>query len=806
MTSPAYSALFTGFDLSKTHQEVSELLHKGVKVYWLGKRADVESLREEFDDFANARLLIAFQYQGNLCFRIDDGIIGDKREEFDDIAIHVPMFNSGQYLVEHSPEHYIEVKASAGTGKTSVMADRILFLIMTGKADPSEISMITFTNEATNQMGQRLQSTLVDRYKLTHLDRFLRILEQTSEISISTIDSFSLRLLQKYGVNIGFSQDVSVGSYKQEMGDIVIDIIDRNFDNRSSVKAVLGTRLYDAKKLFENFNERLMSMGIGIDEVNDMDWGIGEDSEAQKLQKFLKIVLNGMGCELNRRKRRNDKSSLSSLVFDVDNSMSDAGVLEKRTKYLFIDEFQDTNSMQINLISSFVMMTGSDLFVVGDQKQSIYRFRGADDSAFSVLNKQMDKEGCTMKVYELVNNYRTNPALLDSTVCIYNAWVRNNMLDCFDRPIPCNDSVSGDSGLKVVRADNRLKPKLLSRILRDAIADAQQRHPDEPVRKDNMVALIVRTNSQLDQLIQLCESQGIVCISDRDEPLYKSEAVRDFFSMINSHIYCNEPAFMFDFLMSPYANVKNLDVMEMFDLDGDRALLSDYLSDYIDETDWDRYHTRFMNEPSLSVIRDMLNELPVIDNYVAYLKSKGVKEDLLKSKARKYQLNLDKLMGIIFGHFSGNSASLFRISEFLKLMIATNREETEAEVDPENNEATVYCLTVHKAKGLEFDTVILPYDYKVDYKEQSEILVSTDRKKVGWKFYKKNANGDEKKLENSNYQDVHYEDVQRTKREEVRILYVAMTRAKHKLIVFQQSGPYKPNEMRWSSLYGGIGE
>ena len=289
----------------------------------------------------------------------------------------------------------------------------------------------------------RLQEALVNRYRLTGKDKFLSILEKTSLVSISTIDSFSMNLLKKYGMNMGYSQDVTVRSYKQELRDIIIDIIDRNYRKGSSVKSVVGTGLYDAQRLFEDFYERLLSMGISVDDVDRMDWGEGTDPDSGNLQMFLRAVLDGIDGELEWRKRHNDMTSLSELTFDVSRALSLDEGLERRIKYLFVDEFQDTNTLQIDVLTSFIIQTDADLFVVGDSKQSIYRFRGADDSAFDVLDMHMKKAGRDIAVFELVNNYRTDPRVLDATVRVFRTWVSNGLLDDFNKPVGCGVSDGG---------------------------------------------------------------------------------------------------------------------------------------------------------------------------------------------------------------------------------------------------------------------------------------------------------------------------------------------------------------------------
>lgn len=103
------------------------------------------------------------------------------------------------------------VKASAGTGKTTVMIDRILYLMhMVPDLDMSEIFMITFTNEATNQMNDRLQEILLKKYALTKNQRYLTWLEQQSQMHISTIDSLAYDLFKRFGCSVGFGRDLGI--------------------------------------------------------------------------------------------------------------------------------------------------------------------------------------------------------------------------------------------------------------------------------------------------------------------------------------------------------------------------------------------------------------------------------------------------------------------------------------------------------------------------------------------------------------------------------------------------------------------
>lgn len=779
------------------------LLYDGIKVFWFGDVESVHELNDKYPGFKKAHLLLTFEYHGPINLIVRDGVISGQKSEFDALSREVPSFDSGQYLVEHSEKPIIVVKAGAGTGKTTVMIDRIMYLLHTRSLDLSDIAMITFTNDATNQMGRRLQEAFIQRYLLTGKQLYLLYLEQTSQISISTIDSFSLSILRKYGTTNGFGNDVTVGSYAQEINRTILDLLNRYHDNRGRVKKIFGVNLYDASKLIKQFYDKIKSKGMSSSQILDLNWGFATDS-SYNLQNVLTSVISQIDVELEPRMLRRNSIPLQDLVSKTQNLVEK----EKKSttdefKYIFVDEFQDTNDIQIRFIMDFSMFTKSNLFVVGDPKQSIYRFRGADDSAFDSLNAMATDKGFEpVQPYNLVNNYRTDPNLLNWMDGIFESWSNTGHLADYKKLIACGIEQDGHPIAKLIDNSADLE-KILVADIRSAMQDLKDRIDKGLGKKTDKIAILVRTNDQLKSVLSICDKNQIPRLANRDEPFFTSETVRDFRSMINSYIYEWEPQHIFDFLVSPYASFEEpLDVKELFSLNGDKTLICDHLSDFMESTCWSKYRLEFMNRPILAVIKDMVSKEPIIDNYISIMKSRGITDnDVLELKALRYKLNMDKLMSILFRQFSGGCVSLFEIGEYLRIAAASDRNEMEARIDPDDVESAVVCTTVHKSKGLEYDTVIIPYDWTLNKSNSSEILISGDWKRVGWKFYKKRG-GSEEILTNSNYDAIKAEDIHLSECEETRILYVAMTRSIRKLILYR----YKPksNVFSWSTLLKGV--
>ena len=130
-------------------------------------------------------------------------------------------------------------------------------------------------------------------------------------------------------------------------------------------------------------------------------------------------------------------------------------------------------------------------------------------------------------------------------------------------------------------------------------------------------------------------------------------------------------------------------------------------------------------------------------------------------------------------------------------MIATNRDDKEPDIESKDDYMSVYIMTVHKSKGLEFDTVVMPAMGSNIYPwENSTILVNEE--KVAW-FYKKNASAS---INSSNYEELRNELIEKGKREETRLLYVAMTRAINNLILIVNDNSMYES---WSTLIRRVG-
>lgn len=784
---PQYSVLLYNKDYYEYREQISTWLHAGIKVFWFGTKTSVSSLQKDYRGYCEAYLLLTYPLvEQSRSFYVVDGNSDGEITGF--LGSKYPDFNIEQYCVEHcKTDGHIVVEASAGTGKTTVMIDRIMFLLHTvPEIKLSDIAMITFTNEATNQMRLRLQKVLLNRYKLTRDKKYLYWLESQADMTISTIDSFSYALVKKCGVVNGLSQGVRIKTMTHERKELIKDTVNRLAVVNSNVIAQFGLSYYSVCSLADRFWIKIAQLGLAPKDVVSLNWGRGISPDSQKFQSTLTQIIDRLADQYDDAKSKQDAVTLQDMKRDLNTclplSIRQKVLTDIGFKYLFVDEFQDSDNSQIALLADISRGFGVKLFVVGDVKQSIYRFRGAVDTSFTRLMCSLPN---SLKIYTfaLKNNYRTAPAVMNTFNRYFQKWAEIGCLSYAQPPVACKHI---DGSTEFIRTYSRgLDEREFVDAVKNALADFRNHceRTGTSINEKNRVVILARTNRQLIEVAQILDKHQIPAIVRRDGSFYSSEAVRDFFALINSFVYANEPIFLFNYLCTPFSQiVSQIPLSELIDADGDKDELLTQIAPYLRETKWSYYNKQFRLRPVLSVIKEIIDDKTYLQRVVArkkqLLESSGWDQaDIntsVHAEVNQYQANLEKLMLLLQQNFKSDGASLNAISQYLKLSIATNREESEADIDISSTAVPLHCMTVHKAKGLEFDTVILPFmDMPFFYKNQTEILINNDQDKVAWNIYDRKSGTS---MRNYLYEQVRKEEDDNATAEETRILYVAMTR------------------------------
>lgn len=812
---PNYSILYYREELEQQLSQIDVYLKNGIKVFWFGTPEEKNILIERYEPFVTEFFLQVFQVpEGEEAksfgtVRIYDGQGAEESYAglFHWMEEAIPAFNVAQYRVEHCPiNENIMVKASAGTGKTTVMVDRIMYLLhMKPDLDMSEIYMVTFTNEATNQMNERLQTMMQKKYFLTKNKKYLVWLEQQEQMHISTIDSLAYDLFREYGVDAGFGRELRILTMDKERKDIFKDLLSDCLSEDMSIVKQIGMTYTEASRLLDQYWKDFTRKGYTVSEILEMDWGKLENMPMEEhLQNTFRNVWRKFDEKYRKLKLEKNATSVQDLFFDFGHYLLD-GIISCHNlsvKFLFVDEFQDTDITQIRTFADLMEETGAKLFVVGDAKQSIYSFKGATDQGFDMIQRLLGN----IKCFSLRNNYRTCGNLMKIMEQYFLAWSKEGLLSYDETVRPFNTN-KGSVIMEFVEDRNsrdRQTIDLIDEALNELeleIRSGQKKQTDK-----SKVAVLVRGNARAAKLAQLCRQHGKTVVLNSDRPFFLSQAVRDFYAMISSYVFEEKSVYMYNYLMTPYASYEGTVSIQEMDMEKeDPEKIKHYLMDFVKQTQWHTYQREFRTRSILAVLKEMIVDERVIQNYIAMDKARltGTEWNEIKRNkqalidAKIYQQNLEKLLEMLQQQSQSDFMTIYDLYEYLTFMIATNREEMEPDLETVNDYTSVYIMTVHKSKGLEYDTVIMPVmNGSIEPRKQTSFL--TDQGKAAWFYEKKRSI----KMSSPYYDELWQEVREKGVREETRMLYVAMTRAVNKLVLLVDSyGTYES----WSSLIRKVG-
>ena len=269
------------------------------------------------------------------------------------------------------------VLAGAGSGKTRTVTYRVAYLLEQG-IQPSEMLLLTFTNKASREMRER-----VERLLGSSIDG----------IWSGTFHSIANRLLRTYADRIGFERSFT--------------ILDRE-DAKSMMKLVLKEMRIDPKaRRFPS-----ASVCLDIDSYTRNVCGSVMGTLELKYPHFeeLEPELVEIVSRYEDRKRRSNAMDFDDLLMYLLMLLEDPDIgphIAQRFRYVLVDEYQDTNAIQARIVQRFSSVH-QNVFVVGDDAQSIYGFRGADIQ--NILN--FPYEYSEAKTFKLLTNYRSTPQIL----------------------------------------------------------------------------------------------------------------------------------------------------------------------------------------------------------------------------------------------------------------------------------------------------------------------------------------------------------------------------------------------------------
>ncbi|UOS34691.1 ATP-dependent helicase [Helicobacter pylori] len=308
------------------------------------------------------------------------------------------QLNPEQLKAAKALKGYNLVIASAGTGKTSTIVGRILYLLDNG-IKPEEILLLTFTNKASNEMIAR-----VAKYS-----------QSSSKIEAGTFHAVAYRYLKEHYPNLSLKQP-------KELKKLLESIVDtKNALTDDDKKPYTSQHLYALYSLYTN----------ALKQEDFSAWLSNKNPEHTPYAAFYENILD----EFENTKKKHNYIDYNDLLLLFKQAM-----LERPSPYkeVLCDEFQDTNPLQESILDA---INPPSLFCVGDYDQSIYAFNGADISIISNFTQKYKNA----QVFTLTKNYRSSKEILD---------LANQVIQRNERIYPKN--------LEVVKSGHFNKPALLN--------------------------------------------------------------------------------------------------------------------------------------------------------------------------------------------------------------------------------------------------------------------------------------------------------------------------------------------------------
>ena len=816
-----YSFLTTDSTILTNKNKIDEILNDGIKLFAFCKEDLKEKLLNQYSKFVEAGLLKVYTHNVQVpLMSIYDGKSSQFTTELKILSDIIPEFNYEQYLVEHAPvNRSLTIEAGAGTGKTTVMVDRILFLMHTvPDLCFEDIAMITFTNEATQNMIHKIENVLLSRYKAIGSAKYVQMLEDVSKIRISTIHSFSKEMITELGSSVGYGDSFKLRSFTHEKRQLIRNYLNEYFtyENVGGVEKTIGAPIHVIENLIMDYWKQLDNIGLTDEEIASLDWGEAADQGSRNTHNVLRNAFTKLGKKYNELKLTENAIAVEDIIRElrrIFTSNMNVAVKGRPIKYLFVDEFQDTDDAQIATVAWLVQTFGLRLFAVGDVKQSIYRFRGAKETAFERLREMLrDVAGQELDNYALVRNYRTSKDILAE---LHNLFLRHgekNLLRYCEPLIP-QKLFPGKFSIHHSRFTKGL-PDILSAVLTNALEDCKAeacRNKTENDEKQH-VTVLSRTNYQIEMVGKLCREKKIPCYIRKEGTLFTSRAVLDFAAMIRAYLFPSSAEALFNYLDTPYTpDTFDYDELERYEPDSKEQIAC--LREKLASAGFEKNLKDFRIRPVLAVLRELIDDNEIIERYAADRNNEmhGWKETERKKQIEidcaQYRADLEQLFIILRGKFSGEMIALSTIFDYVTLNINTNTTDDEPDIMGNFGPGCVYGMTVHKAKGLEFDTVVFPFTTRV-YRRDSdtEILIDYDDAngkpdRVGWcrviEWTDEYKTSCKKKICNNYYERCVRNEKCAADREEARLLYVAMTRAIRRLDIIM---PPNPKERTWAKF------
>lgn len=655
------------------------------------------------------------------------------------------ILNPAQKDAVDAIEGPVMVIAGPGTGKTQILTLRIANILLKTQVNPENILALTFSESASFQMRERLSKIIgTSAFKVdistfhsfaneiikNYPDEFPFLLssENITEVEQITlienlINTLQLKLLRPFGEPFFYLRDIL-----SAINDLKKEAI-----TPEKLEEAIKKQKEDFDSIEDLFHEKGAHKGVMKGKYQELK------KDIEKEEEFL-MIFKSYQKELISQKKYDFNDMLLEVIKALEDNKSLLLRIQEKYQYILVDEHQDTNAAQnklVELVASFYETP--NLFVVGDEKQAIYRFQGASLENFLYFKKLYPQA----KLINLETNYRSHQLILDASGSMIEKNISANILP--QKNLLSDSSLKGEKIKLVSVSDYHLEYEYIAKDISEKIKAGEN---------PSSIAVLARRNMDLAPLIQVLTRHGIKSVIASDQDVLADLQIQKLIMILES---INNPFDEVLLIRAMHIDFLGIDAFDIYKiLKKSRVEKSDIFSLFEKEASEKikQFYSKYKGWVSLN------NNIPFDDLFVKVINESGLKEYFLKLDDR-YQI-LNKITGL----FDEIKLHLFKdpkfsLSDFLNLLKIVEKHKVTLRSKTENNlEDGVRLLTVHKSKGLEFDFVYIINCFDGRW---GNLKKRGAKIKIPWEYL-----GEQIKAK------VEFESIE----DERRLFYVGLTRAK----------------------------
>lgn len=602
--------------------------------------------------------------------------------------------------------------AGAGTGKTTVITERVKHLILKENINPSNILALTFTEKAAAEMEDRIDQIMPYGY---------------SQMWIETFHAFCDRILRNEALNIGLNPNYRLMTESQSVLFLEKNIAKLNLDYFRP----LGNPYKFVEGMLQHFS-RLKDEDVNPQEYYEFAKKIAaSDSRLVPEQKDEMRKTSELASayktyeELKAHEGVMDFSDLISNTLKLFRTRKNIlKQYQNQFKYILVDEFQDTNYAQ-NQLAILLAGEQKNITVVGDDDQAIYRWRGAAISNMIQFRKQFPKT----TVVTLTKNYRSTEIILNKS---YNVIQNNNpdrleVKEKIDKRLKSERKIKGNPIELILedRAENEADE--VAKQIKILTTNNNHSPRGEASKNNNYsyrdIAILVRANDHSEPFTRALSRHGIPYQFLGPGRLFQQEEIKDLIAYLKVLYNFDDSVSLYRVLNMALFEINARDIAALLNFSRKKnKSLFQALEILIQPSHLEggNENELFLNKETiekLKTITDMIHRhLKLVPKETAgqilyyFFKDSGLLEKNVKASSEKevkVTENTSKFFEKLKNFEAENKdASIFAVVDWIDLAMQMGESPLATNTDWTDNNA-VNILTIHSSKGLEFPVVFL---------------------------------------------------------------------------------------------------